>query len=481
MIIRIVKNETSADGRDMSKYSINGEGEYNKTQASVAAVTMTIKELVEKGGKSLQQAIDRINQIKIDGSFVTVSAEKGFYDEKRCKETVVETSKGKFTIYVNNQWTPKRFGNFILGMNDSFNSEVERKDREEDEKKGGLFSKIKSIFGLGDAKEEPSKTNTAESVAADTVKAEEAAAKKEAEKLKAEAEKAAADKAKKEAEAEKAKLQAEKAELDRLKAEADKAKAELAAVEKMKAELEKAKAEAEKAKADAEKAKAEAAKSADELAKLASSMPKEAPKRKPNPNDPFDELMVKVEGDGKIADFYICKFQVTQAQWKAVMGNNPSEFQGDDNPVDNVSWLDCRKFIDKLNELTGKEYRLPKREEWYYAAKGGKMSKKYTYPGSDDLYEVAWYTDNCDRKTHPVGKKKPNELGLYDMSGNVGEWCYEIDETDKKALIGYPYRYVMGGSIKSEKLYLKLDVWGQTFQESSGNKSWGCLGLRLAL
>ena len=125
--------------------------------------------------------------------------------------------------------------------------------------------------------------------------------------------------------------------------------------------------------------------------------------------------------------FYISKYPVTQKQWRHIMGYNPSNFE-DCNycPVGSVSWYDAQEFLQKLNDKTGKKYRLPTEAEWEFAARGGIKSKNYKYSGSNDLNEVAWYIQDSDRKSHPVGQKKPNELGIYDMSGNVGEFCNDF-------------------------------------------------------
>ena len=141
-----------------------------------------------------------------------------------------------------------------------------------------------------------------------------------------------------------------------------------------------------------------------------------------------------------LASFYIGKYEVTQAEWEAVMGYNPSYFKGDNLPVENVSWDDCQVFITKLNEITGNHYRLPTEEEWEYAARGGKKgrSHNYKYSGDDTPYTVACFLDNSGGRTEYVGIKESNQLGLFDMSGNVYEWCannYATSYSKKRASI----------------------------------------------
>lgn len=151
--------------------------------------------------------------------------------------------------------------------------------------------------------------------------------------------------------------------------------------------------------------------------------------------------------------FYIGRTPVTQQQWEAVMGYNPSCFKGDKLPVEQVSWVDCHKFINRLNSLTGKKFRLPFEAEWEYAARGGIKSCGSKFSGGDTYDDVAWYKDNSDSKTHPVASKVPNELGIYDMSGNVWEWCQDWDGkypsspvTNPKGPTAGSYRLFRGGS-----------------------------------
>ena len=183
-------------------------------------------------------------------------------------------------------------------------------------------------------------------------------------------------------------------------------------------------------------------------------------------------------------DYYIGKYEVTQALWQAVMGNNPSNFKGDNLPVENVSWKDCQKFLSKLNNTTGKSFRLPTEAEWEYAARGGKKSRGYQYNGSNNLSDVAWYDDNSGKKTHAVGTKQPNELGIYDMSGNVWEWCQDrygkyssSSQVNPTGANSGSYRVLRGGSwCSSARVCRSSYRYGSTPGNRDGN-----LGLRLIL
>ncbi len=154
-----------------------------------------------------------------------------------------------------------------------------------------------------------------------------------------------------------------------------------------------------------------------------------------------------------LSSYYICKYEVTQALWRAVMGSNPSYFKGDNLPVEQVSWNDCQAFINRLNSYTGRNFRLPTEAEWEFAARGGNYSRRYKYSGSNYIDDVAWYYDNSGGRTHPVGTKQANELGLYDMSGNVWEWCSDwygaynsYSQTDPTGPYSGSRRVLRGGS-----------------------------------
>ncbi len=195
-----------------------------------------------------------------------------------------------------------------------------------------------------------------------------------------------------------------------------------------------------------------------------------------------------------LSGYYIGKTEVTQALWESVMCSNPSTIQDNDLPVENVSWDDCQEFIRKLNSLTGQNFRLPTEAEWEFACRGGNNSRGYKYSGGNDIDNVAWNTDNSGRKSwlrgisgrrvHHVATKLPNELGIYDMSGNVFEWCsdwygdYSIHaQTNPKGSDDGVYRVLRGGS------------WGinarscRSSYRSGGSPSFrsSYLGLRLAL
>ena len=154
-----------------------------------------------------------------------------------------------------------------------------------------------------------------------------------------------------------------------------------------------------------------------------------------------------------LSDYYIGKCEVTQELWEAVMGSNPSKFKGAQNPVESVSYNDCQEFISRLNSLTGRTFRLPTEAEWEYAARGGNQSSHYKYSGSGNIGNVAWYWDNSGYGTHAVGTKSPNELGIYDMSGNVWEWCSDWygdysagAQTNPQGPSSGYYRVIRGGS-----------------------------------
>ncbi len=178
-----------------------------------------------------------------------------------------------------------------------------------------------------------------------------------------------------------------------------------------------------------------------------------------------------------IGSFSIGRYEVTQREWKAVMGSNPSEFKGDDLPVEQVSWDDCKEFIRKLNAKTGKNFRLPTEAEWEYAARGGNRSKGYLYSGSDNIEEVAWFYDNSGSKTHPVGTKAPNELELYDMSGNVWEWTSDNSSDDYNSPRDRSTVSIRGGCWFLSERFCR--VWSRGGNDPAVRSFR--LGLRLAL
>ena len=144
--------------------------------------------------------------------------------------------------------------------------------------------------------------------------------------------------------------------------------------------------------------------------------------------DTYDWEGTKPVHQVTLSSFYIGKYEVTQEEWMAIMETNPSGFTGEKRPVEQVrvgggSMDDCLKFIKKLNQITNRKFRLPTEAEWEYAARGGKLNQGYRYSGSNNISEVAWWNGNSGGKTHNVGLKNPNELGLYDMTGNVREYC----------------------------------------------------------
>ena len=158
-----------------------------------------------------------------------------------------------------------------------------------------------------------------------------------------------------------------------------------------------------------------------------------------------------------VSDFMIGETEVTQELWQAVMGSKPSRFIGDmQRPVENVSWGECQTFISKLNQLTGGNFRLPTEAEWEYAARGGNKSRGYKYSGSNNVGTVAWYNDNSGRTTHRVKTKQPNELGIYDMSGNVWEWCQDRWCDDYNSPRNSGSSVLRGGSCYYDARYVRV-------------------------
>lgn len=193
-------------------------------------------------------------------------------------------------------------------------------------------------------------------------------------------------------------------------------------------------------------------------------------------------VMVHVDGGsyslgegitGTVQDFWIGQTEVSQRLWKAVMGNNPSYFanylMSDDLPVENVSWVECQAFIDSLNALTGKAFRLPSSLEWGFAARGGNLSHGYTYSGSDNPMLVAWHSSNSLTNEKNIAQLTPNELGLYDMSGNVNEWCQDQASSGQRVMRGGDYYW--------DASHCQVSWTGS----SNPNKGQRLIGLRLAM
>ncbi len=185
-----------------------------------------------------------------------------------------------------------------------------------------------------------------------------------------------------------------------------------------------------------------------------------------------------------IAPFYIGETEVSQALWEIVMGYNPSYFNGSNRPVENISWDDCQEFIQKLNQKTGRNFRLPTEAEWEFAARGGNKSCQYKYSGSNNIKDVARFTENSKKKTHAVKTKEANELGLYDMSGNVWEWCNDRYGSYSSSIQTNP----TGPSSGSLRVYRggswNYAEWHCRVSERSGDKPnnrASDFGLRLAL
>lgn len=186
-----------------------------------------------------------------------------------------------------------------------------------------------------------------------------------------------------------------------------------------------------------------------------------------------------------LSSYAIGETEVTQELWQAVMGSNPSYYSGNQLPVEWVSWNNCQTFITKLNQLTGANFRLPTEAEWEFAARGGNKSSGYKYAGSNTIGDVAWYEFNSSNKTHAVAQKQPNELGLYDMSGNVCEWCQDrydsyssAAQTDPTGPTTGPDRVYRGGGCPSMARCCRVSFRGYIAPDIGIYRD---LGLRLAL
>ena len=187
-----------------------------------------------------------------------------------------------------------------------------------------------------------------------------------------------------------------------------------------------------------------------------------------NPPNDFGIEMVYVEGSGRTRGFFIGKYEITQAQWLEIMGINPSVSMNDAQPVENVSWQDAQEFIIKLNDATGRNYRLPTSSEWLYAANGGRNRKNFKFAGSNNIFDVGWFSgNNTGEGPQRVGAKLPNSIGIHDMTGNVSEWCQEASKAS---------HIIYGGSWNNPEKSCTLAASRSSFGGQNGN-----IGFRIVL
>ena len=184
-----------------------------------------------------------------------------------------------------------------------------------------------------------------------------------------------------------------------------------------------------------------------------------------------------------LSDYYIGRYEVTQEEWNFVMGNKLSVESYAKRPVENITWEDCQKFVCKLNEITGRRFRLPSEAEWEFAARGGIKSDGYLYSGDNSAQSICWYSDNSDGATHDVGQLSPNECGLYDMSGNVWEWCQDLygeyphnSQYNPMGASSGNLRVVRGGCFNTIAEQCRSTFRGRFNQKNSSSS----IGLRLA-
>lgn len=185
-----------------------------------------------------------------------------------------------------------------------------------------------------------------------------------------------------------------------------------------------------------------------------------------------------------LSDYYVGETEVTQELWETVMRYNLSHTEGPQKPVEQVTWVECQSFVDGLNEITGKKFRLLTEAEWEFAARGGNKSQAYKYSGSNVLDDVAWYKNNSGNESHDVKTKAPNELGIYDMCGNVLEWCQDLfgnysanEQIDPTGATSGSDYVIRGGSFLAAESYNRVTL--RNFLFSSG-VSLG-IGFRIAL